>query len=83
MGLPNDSDWVHPSIANDATKGELLTGLDYIFLQILYDPNLKAGMSKIQSQPIIRQVIQEMEQSNIIQRAHIQVNQSGLYPFIN
>ncbi|MEA1988695.1 MAG: DUF2927 domain-containing protein, partial [Pseudomonadota bacterium] len=32
MGLPNDSDWVHPSIANDASKVELLTGLDYIFL---------------------------------------------------
>lgn len=31
LGLPNDSDWVHPSIANDARKVELLIGLDYIF----------------------------------------------------
>lgn len=83
MGLPNDSDWVHPSIANDASKVELLTGLDYIFLKILYDTNLKAGMSKTQSQPIIRQVIQKMDRDGVIKRAHIQVNQSGLYPSVN
>ena len=83
MGLPNDSDWVHPSIANDASKVELLTGLDYIFLKILYDTNLKAGMGKTQSQPIIRHVIQKMKKEGIIERAHIQVNQSGLYPSVN
>ena len=83
MGLPNDSDWVHPSIANDASKVELLTGLDYIFLKILYDPKLKAGMNITQSQPIIRQVTQKMKEDGVIEKAHIEVNQSGLYPYVN
>lgn len=83
MGLPNDSDWVHPSIANDASKVELLTGLDYILLKTLYDPSLQAGMNQNQSQPIIRQVIQKLQQDGVIQKAHIYVNQSGLNPYVN
>lgn len=83
LGLPNDSDWVHPSIANDASKVELLTGLDYIFLKILYDPDLKAGMNISQSQSVIRQIIQKMNRDGIIEKAHIQVNHSGLYPYVN
>lgn len=83
LGLPNDSDWVHPSIANDASKVELLTGLDYIFLKILYDPELKAGMNISQSQSVIRQIIQKMQLDGTIEKAHIQVNHSGLYPYVN
>ncbi|WEJ63034.1 DUF2927 domain-containing protein [Thiomicrorhabdus lithotrophica] len=83
LGLPNDSDWVHPSIANDASKVELLTGLDYMLLKILYDPQLKAGMNRAKSQPIIRQLIEKFERAGIIEKAHIQVNQSGLFPFVN
>jgi hypothetical protein len=45
MGLPNDSDWVIPSIANDKSVLDLLTGLDYLLLKILYDNRLHAGMS--------------------------------------
>ncbi|BCN92592.1 hypothetical protein THMIRHAM_03770 [Thiomicrorhabdus immobilis] len=83
MGLPNDSDWVNPSIANDASKVELLTGLDYILLKILYDKQLHAGMAFEQSQPIIRKRISALKDADEIKNANHQVNKSGLYPLVN
>lgn len=83
MGLPNDSDWVNPSIANDASRIELLTGLDYIMLKILYHPSLKAGMPYSQNQRIIKSIIKELEQSGEIRNAAKKVNQQGLYPLLN
>lgn len=83
MGLPNDSDWVNPSIANDASKVELLTGLDYILLKLLYDTNLKAGMDLKQSQPILKRKIIQLKASNEINRANNKVNASGLYLLVN
>lgn len=83
MGLPNDSDWVYPSIANDVSKIELLSGLDYILLKILYHPSLQAGLTKTQSRPKIKRIIDELELSQEIKQAAKKVNQSGLYPLIN
>lgn len=83
MGLPNDSDWVNPSIANDASKHELLTGLDYIMLKILYHPNIKAGMQGAKLQTTVKRVIHQLEQNNEISKAWKTVNQSGLYPYVN
>ncbi len=83
MGLPNDSDWVNPSIANDASKVELLTGLDYLFLKILYDSNLQAGMPFSQSQPIIKKIISRLQKKNLIKNAQQQANKGGLYPLLN
>ena len=83
MGLTNDSDWVNPSIANDASKQELLTGLDYILLKLLYSQKMKAGMSFAQSQAVITKEIKQFENAGEIKQAHKTVNQSGLYPRIN
>ena len=83
LGLPNDADWVNPSIANDATKIELLTGLDYLFLKILYDKSVKAGLPFPQNQKIIRRVIQKLQSNGEIKHAGQTINQSGLYPTIN
>lgn len=83
MGLPNDSDWVNPSIANDASKVELLTGLDYLFLKILYNPKLKVGMPMSLSQPIIKQIIDELRNEGMIEKAQQEVNRHGLYPILN
>ncbi|GKT11942.1 MAG: hypothetical protein ISEC1_P0915 [Thiomicrorhabdus sp.] len=83
MGLPNDSDWVNPSIANDASRIELLTGLDYLFLKILYDKRLKAGMPFKVNQHVIKQLILELERDGEIERAARNVNQAGLYPLLN
>ena len=82
LGLPNDSDWVNPSVANDASKIDLLTGLDYIMLKILYDPTihptLKAGMPLKTSRPIIRQRIRELKKRGKIKRASQIVNRGEL-----
>ncbi len=83
MGLPNDSDWVNPSIANDASRIELLTGLDYLLLKILYDSNLKAGMPLSQSQPIIKKIISDLQKNHQIKNAQHEVNKTGLYPLLN
>ena len=83
MGLPNDSDWVNPSIANDVSKIELLTGLDYLLLKILYDPRLQAGMRLSQSQPIIKNIIDGLQKNDLIESAQQQVNKHGLYPLLN
>ncbi len=87
LGLPNDSDWVNPSIANDASKIDLLTGLDYIMLKILYDPTLKpalkAGMPLKVSRPIIRQRIKELKKRGEIKRASRIVNRGELARMVN
>lgn len=82
LGLPNDSDWVNPSIANDSSKLDLLTGLDYIFLKILYSDQLHPGMSLQKSRPIIRSRIQQLNKGGIIKQAAVLVNQQGLYPLL-
>ncbi|QCU89437.1 DUF2927 domain-containing protein [Thiomicrorhabdus sediminis] len=82
MGLPNDSDWVNPSIANDVSKIELLTGLDYLFLTILYDRQIKAGMSRKRSQPIIKAIITQLQQQGIIDNAQHLVNKGGLNAYL-
>ena len=45
MGLPNDSTDVYPSIFNDHSFNNFLTGLDYLLLQLLYSDVLKSGMT--------------------------------------
>ena len=83
MGLPNDSDWVHPTIANDASKVELLTGLDYILLKILYHPSLQAGYKMHRSRVTIENIIQNLQSTSEIEQASDKVNSSGLFPLIN
>jgi len=83
LGLPNDSDWVNPSIANDSSKIELLTGLDYLLLKILYDKSLKAGMPYPQNQKVIKKIIQKLEHNGQIGLATEIVNRRGLYRLLN
>ena len=83
LGLPNDANWVNPSIANDSTKVELLTGLDYLFLKILYDKSLTAGLPYPQNQKTIQRIIQKLNANGEIKGAGQAINQSGLHPKIN
>lgn len=69
MGLPNDSDWVNPSVANDKSVFDLLTGLDYLMLKILYDKRLEIGMNVEQSNAIVDEILLEFEQQNIIKNS--------------
>lgn len=58
LGMPNDSAEVYPSIFNDHSFNDFLTGLDYILLKLLYSPELKTGMDTNQ----VRQKLQTMSQ---------------------
>jgi len=83
MGLPNDAPWVNPSIANDDSKIELLTGLDYILLKLLYSKELKAGMSPNQSTSVLQNTIRQLINHGDVKNAAQLVNQQGLFPLIN
>ena len=83
MGLPNDSDWVHPTIANDKSKIEFLTGLDYVMLKLLYSKNIKAGMTGQALDKALQESIQKLHKRNQINTAQQQVNTEGLFPFVN
>jgi len=69
MGLPNDSDWVKPSVANDKSVLDLLTGLDYLMLKILYDKRLAIGMSVDQSSLIVDEILLDFEKQGLIKNA--------------
>ena len=79
MGLPNDADDVSPSIANDASRLDLLTGLDYVFLKVLYHPQLQAGIDRVALQKKVPGILHEFERTGVIGRAARTVNRSGLY----
>lgn len=82
MGLPNDSDKVFPSIFNDKSKDELLTGLDYILLKILYHPSLKIGTKEKNVRVIVNRIIQEFNEKDILNNAEKKVMQGKLYPLL-
>ncbi len=60
LGLPNDADWVSPSIANDLDIQEELSPLDRLMVRLLYRPELKSGMTIKQAYPIIHRLVPEM-----------------------
>ena len=83
LGLPNDSDWVYPSIANDKSKIEFLTGLDYLFLKILYSKNIKAGMRGKPLEQKLKNRIQALHLAGEVEMADEKVKAVGLYPLTN
>lgn len=82
MGLPNDSDKVFPSIFNDHSTDELLSGLDFILLKILYHPALKTGIKAKSIRPKLQAIIQEFKKQNLISNAQVLVTKGGLYPLL-
>jgi len=69
LGLPRDSEQVFPSIFNDKSTNQLLTGLDIILLKLLYNDKLRAGMSKSQVRPIIKNIIGKWRSQGVLKRA--------------
>ncbi|MGH1462250.1 MAG: DUF2927 domain-containing protein [Neptuniibacter sp.] len=82
MGLPNDSEKVFPSIFNDKTPEQLLTGLDYLLLKILYSQNIKAGMSTAEALPKVQDLIRNWQKNGTIQAAEKEVRLGELYPLL-
>mgnify|MGYP000152544613 CR=1 FL=1 len=82
MGLPNDSDKVFPSIFNDKSFNDLLTGLDYLLLKMLYHPMVKVGMTKAAVAPVIAKIIKKFKKEGIVASAEKTVMKGGLYPLL-
>jgi len=59
LGLANDSPRARPSIFNDDDEFALLTDMDEILLQMLYDPRLRVGMGPDEARPILRTILAE------------------------
>ena len=79
MGLLNDADTVYPSIFNDKTYNELLTGLDYILLRVLYDDRVKVGMKADEVMPVVHTIIKEYQHRGVIHNAVDEVTKGQLY----
>ncbi len=82
MGLPNDSEKVYPSIFNDRTPNDLLTGLDSILLQLLYHPRLEVGMYAGDVIPVMRDIVTEWQIDGTIESANKDVRKGKLYPLM-
>lgn len=53
LGLPNDSPQARPTIFNDDEEFALLTRQDEMMLRMLYNPQLRPGMTEQQARPIV------------------------------
>ena len=60
MGLPNDDNEVYPSVFNDTSRLDDLTGHDVMLLRLLYDPRMKAGMTREQALEVARAILPEL-----------------------
>ena len=83
MGLPNDSDKVFPSIFNDKSHDDYLSGLDFLLLKLLYRPEIKAGMNVEQVNKQLSRIIPEEEFQQLIKDSEQLVHQYGLYRLLN
>ena len=82
LGLPNDSDKAYPSIFNDHTPEDLLSPLDVVLLKLLYEPELKAGMTKAQAKPEVRKILKKYSETGVLQQATKDAQQAPLYQLI-
>ena len=83
MGLPNDSDKVFPSIFNDKSKDDFLSGLDYLLLKLLYHPKIKVGMDTVHVEHLLKDIIAQESFQQLIIESNQLVHQQGLYRLLN
>jgi len=69
LGLPRDSDQVFPSIFNDRSTNDLLTGLDIVLLKLLYHSNIKVGMGKAQLRPMLKNILRRWRDQGVLDRS--------------
>lgn len=79
LGLPNDSEHAYPSIFNDHTPEELLAPLDVVLLKLLYESELKAGMTLSEVKPVVKRLLREYQKEEILKGATKEARQAPLY----
>lgn len=60
LGLPNDSDMMRPSIFSDRDRLRELAPHDAVLVRALYDPRMKAGLSRDAALAVARTVIADL-----------------------
>ena len=60
LGLPNDTDMARPSIFSDLDQLTELSRSDRILVKTLYDPRMKAGLSRGPALRVARAIIEEL-----------------------
>jgi len=83
LGLVNDSSSVYPSIFNDRSFNDFLSGLDYILLKLLYEPAIKAGMDQTELQQQIELILSRPAFQSLIGSAEQAVQQGSLENWLN
>ena len=78
LGLVNDSSDVYPSIFNDRSFNDFLSGLDYLLLKILYHPELRAGMESIQVKKSVSEIVHSPSFQSQIGHAETAVRRGSL-----
>ncbi|KIE20012.1 hypothetical protein SE23_13795 [Vibrio sinaloensis] len=82
MGLPNDAESAFPSIFNDETPEDLLSPLDVVLLQLLYEPELTVGMNAEQVRPIVRKILRRYQKQGVLDKAVATANSGELYQLV-
>lgn len=82
LGLINDSERYYPTVFSDLTDDELLTGLDYVLLKLLYSSALRTGMTISQAAPYIRRQLDAWERNGMIRRADMAIAEGPLYAML-
>ncbi|USD40165.1 DUF2927 domain-containing protein [Vibrio sp. SCSIO 43135] len=82
LGLPNDSPHAYPSIFNDETPDDLLSPLDIVLLQLLYEPELKSGMTKSQLEPVVSKILNRYQSQGVLSGAVQEAKGAPLYQLL-
>lgn len=82
MGLPNDSEKVFPSIFNDKTPQNLLSGLDGLLLKMLYYEEVTPGMSEDKVRGVLTPLLERWSRDGTLADADKIIRQGRLYPLL-
>lgn len=83
LGLLRDSDAVFPSIFNDRSHNDSLTGLDIILLKILYSSKIKSGMGKVKLKPLLKSILGIMKSTGEIKKSAVQARKLALCDYLD
>jgi hypothetical protein len=83
LGLANDSDAVFPSIFNDHTHNDFLTGLDFVLLKLMYHPALHSGMTEQEVRKVVRHLLTQAEFKILIDEAEQRVRAHSLEDWLD
>jgi hypothetical protein len=79
LGLANDSDRAFPSVFNDRTPEDYLSPLDVILTRLLYEPEIKPGMTKNQLEPLLNRLIDRYRSNGLLNRASSDATNAPLF----